>query len=669
MIYHVFPSFYGKDVRIGFLGHLQNHFESKGIKTFKDNEIERGHSIEPELVQAIRDSRISLVLLSENYASSRWCLDELVEIFKCKEDQGQIVMTVFYGVTPSDVRNQRGDFGLSFQRTCEGRTEQVKQRWRKALTDVANIEGEDYSPKWANEAEMIQKIAKDVSKKLNVTPSRDFDDKVGLQTHLRKVKSLLCLERNDEVKMIGIWGPAGIGKSTIARALFNELSNDFRLRCFMENLGGVVSYRSVTRVDAYDSKLKLQNQLLSKILDQRDMRVDHLGMVKEWLHYQKVLIILDDVDNLNKLDALARELSWFGLGSRIIVTTQDKKILKAHGIEDIYHVDFPSREEALEMLSLSAFKESSVPHGFEEVARKVAELCCNLPLALSVVGSSLRGESKNEWEVQLSRIESSLDKDIGDVLRVGYDRLSENDKALFLHIACLFENGFYDARSMLVDSNLVVENGLRTLLVRSLVQTTDFNHLKMHSLLAQMGRQIVREQSDEHGKRQFLVDAKEIRDVLIDEMGTGSVRGISANMKEVGEFSISGRAFEGMRNLRFLKLYGNDLQLRISEDLEYLPRLRLLVWHYYPRERLPPTFQPGCLVQLHMSDSNLEKLWDGIKPLPNLRNIDLSYAVKLKEVPNLSEATNLQHLILSYCTSLVELPSSIRNLHKLKRWI
>ncbi|CDY44468.1 BnaCnng11210D [Brassica napus] len=159
--FHVFPSFHGPDVRRGFLSHLHNHFDSKGITTFKDQEIDKGHSIGPELIKAIRESRVSVVPLSQNYASSGWCLDELVEILKCKETSGQIALTIFYEVDPSSVRKQKGDFGSAFFKTCQGKAEQVKQRWSRALTDVANIEGE-HSPNWANEAEIIQKIASDI---------------------------------------------------------------------------------------------------------------------------------------------------------------------------------------------------------------------------------------------------------------------------------------------------------------------------------------------------------------------------------------------------------------------------------------------------------------------------------------------------------------------------
>ncbi|VVA93591.1 unnamed protein product [Arabis nemorensis] len=142
--YSVFTSFHGPDVRKTFLSHLRKQFSCNGISMFDDQGIERGQIIKPELTQAIGESRISIVVLSEKYASSRWCLDELVEIFKSKEDLGQIVMAVFYGVDPSDVRKQTGVFGTVFNETCAHKTEEERRTWSQALTDVGNIAGEHF---------------------------------------------------------------------------------------------------------------------------------------------------------------------------------------------------------------------------------------------------------------------------------------------------------------------------------------------------------------------------------------------------------------------------------------------------------------------------------------------------------------------------------------------
>nr|pir probable resistance gene - Arabidopsis thaliana [Arabidopsis thaliana] len=145
--YDVFPSFSGVDVRKTFLSHLIEALDGKSINTFIDHGIERSRTIAPELISAIREARISIVIFSKNYASSTWCLNELVEIHKCFNDLGQMVIPVFYDVDPSEVRKQTGEFGKVFEKTCEVSKDKQpgdqKQRWVQALTDIANIAGED----------------------------------------------------------------------------------------------------------------------------------------------------------------------------------------------------------------------------------------------------------------------------------------------------------------------------------------------------------------------------------------------------------------------------------------------------------------------------------------------------------------------------------------------
>lgn len=366
-----------------------------------------------------------------------------------------------------------------------------------------------------NEADLIDKIAMSISYELNSTPSQDSNILVGINAHMREIDSLLCLE-STEVKMVGIWGPAGIGKTTIARALFNRLSENFQHTIFMENVKG--SSRT-SELDAYGFKLRLQEQFLSEVIDHKHMKIHDLGLVKERVQDLKVLVVLDDVDKQEQLDALVKQSQWFGSGSRIIVTTENKQLLRAHGINFIYELGFPSRSESLQIFCQYAFGESSAPDGYIELSTEITKLAGYLPLALKVLGSSLRGMSKDEQKSALPRLRTSLNEDIRNVLRVSYDGLHEKDKALFLHIACLFNGENVDyVKQRLASSGLDVNFGLQVLTNRSLIHIWRCNRtIMMHNLLEQLGREVVCEQFiDEPGKRQFLVDASEIYDVLVD---------------------------------------------------------------------------------------------------------------------------------------------------------
>jgi hypothetical protein len=128
-------SFRGEDTRKNFTDHLYSALVQVGIRTFRDDEeLRRGKTISTELLNAIRGSRISIVVFSKGYASSRWCLDELVEIVHCKNTIGHTLLPIFYHVDPSDVRKQTGTFAEAFARHEERfQTDMERvQRWRRS---------------------------------------------------------------------------------------------------------------------------------------------------------------------------------------------------------------------------------------------------------------------------------------------------------------------------------------------------------------------------------------------------------------------------------------------------------------------------------------------------------------------------------------------------------
>ena len=142
--YDVFLSFRGKDTRNSFTHHLYVGLQHSGIFTFRDNErLERGKSISPELLKAIEESRFAIVILSKNYASSTWCLEELTKIIQCMKEKEMTVLPIFYEVDPSDVRKQMGTFAQAFVKHKERFKENIEkvQTWRVALSEVANLSG------------------------------------------------------------------------------------------------------------------------------------------------------------------------------------------------------------------------------------------------------------------------------------------------------------------------------------------------------------------------------------------------------------------------------------------------------------------------------------------------------------------------------------------------
>ncbi|KAG2311817.1 hypothetical protein Bca52824_023374 [Brassica carinata] len=529
-------------------------------------------------------------------------------------------------------------------------------------------------------------VASDVAAVLGFTPSKDSDEFVGIGAHITEIKSKLILQ-SEELKVIVVSGPAGIGKTTTARVLYNQLSPGFPFNIFLENIRG--SYEKPCG-DNYQLKLRLQKDLLSQIFKQKDIEVRHLGVAQQMLSDKKVLVVLDEVDSLWQLEEMAKQRGWFGSESILIITTEDRKLLKTLrlGTDHIYEMKFPTSTESLQIFCQYAFGQKSPDYGFELLAWEVTWLAGNLSLGLRVMGSYLQGMSRDEWIDALARLRSSLDREIESTLRFSYNGLSDKDKALFLHIACFF--GYFKVDSVkncLEKSGLDVNHGLQVLDDKSLI-SIDNGFIKMHSLLQQMGRDIVKKQSlEEPGKRQFLMNTTEISELLDEDTGTGKVLGIMLDTSEGGEIQISKGAFEGMKNLQSLRVYSDILKvspnipavcsgtLCIREGLNCLPdKLIVIHWNDCPLRIWPSQFSGKFRVELIMQDSKIEKLWEGIKgrifstfcivlSVERLVIFLIFFFLSryLKRIPDLSKATCLEKLDLHDCESLLELTSSIGN--------
>jgi len=148
--YDVFLSFRGIDTRNNFTGNLYHSLHhQRGIQTFMDDEeIQKGEEITPTLLQAIKQSRIFIAIFSPNYASSTFCLNELVTILECSKSQGRLFLPVFYDVDPSQIRRLTGSYAEAFAKheVRFGDEKDRVQKWRDALSQAANVSGWHFKP-------------------------------------------------------------------------------------------------------------------------------------------------------------------------------------------------------------------------------------------------------------------------------------------------------------------------------------------------------------------------------------------------------------------------------------------------------------------------------------------------------------------------------------------
>ncbi|PRQ59963.1 putative transcription factor WRKY family [Rosa chinensis] len=671
--YDVFISFRGDDTRKIFVGHLYKALHQKAINTFIDSDELRNGNNPSELLEAIADSRLSVVVFSKHYASSEWCLRELVKIVECMKTMKQIVVPVFYELDSSDIRKLKASFEQAFAEHLHDSNADVEevQRWKSALVEASNLSGWD-SRNYEDDAKLIEKIVGDISKRLIRVSSGIDNVLVGMDKHIAEIDVLLCLGV-DDVRGIGIFGMPGIGKTTIARAVYDEITCQFEHYCFLENVK-----------DGFKNKgaVHMQEELLSRILKKKVCTLGNLNtgfkMVMERLNKKRVLLVLDDVENFSQIEALLGKQCSFGGGSRIIITTRDMQSLS--GVQERYNPKFLSDDEDLELFMQYAFRTHQPTGDYDSLSRLAIEYAQGLPLGLKVLGAFLDSKSACEWEDELERIKKIPHIEIQGLLRTSFDGLDPLQKDIFLDIACFFRgmNKGYVTK-VLESCGFYPHSGLRVLLDRALITISDDNRLEMHDLLQEIGWEIVRRQSiKEPGKRSRLWVYEDVDHVFTQNTATDAVEGIMLDLSRSKEVYLASEAFVKMTRLRLLRIISNnhsrqdlchpsdDTQQHLSGDFKFLSNeLRILHWHGFPLKSLPSNFIPKNLVELDMRSSHIEQLWEGIKPLKKLTIINLSHSQYLKKIPDFTEAMNMKKLILDGCSSLLEVHPSISALKNL----
>ncbi|XP_060201762.1 disease resistance protein RPV1-like [Lycium barbarum] len=703
--YHVFLSFRGKDTRKTFTDHLYDDLAQVGIHTFRDDEkLRKGTEIRPELLQAIEDSMISIVVFSKNYGSSSWCLDELLKILECREQHGQLVIPIFYDVNPSEVRRQAGTFGKAIAKHKKRYGKEKVARWKAVVTEAANLSGWDlpniengYSNlliffffwimghtkiivqnisnrcssqnQWGpriqwHEAKFNKKLIEEVLKLVNPTCMHLPGLVIGANSHVEGVISLCDFYSSAGVCMFGIYGMAGIGKTTVAKAVYNQIHRRY------EGFSFVAHVRERSENNMLHN---LQEQLLSEVLRKENFKVHYnvdMGkcLIKERLGQKKVFIVLDDVDDMSQIKALAEKRSWFGSGSTIIITTRSEHLLDDVGVDYKYKVtrldDFSSRR----LFCFHAFKDSTVPENLDhELVKDIARLGGGVPLALEVLGSLLHKKNDQIWRSTFESLKNLVHHNsIHKALKISYDSLDENSKEIFLDIACFFIGVQEDYASLvLTGCGRSFSLGKGILTGRCLLKIEQ-NYLWMHDLVRDMAKEIVRQESlKEPHMRSRLWFHEDVRYVLEKNKGSDQIEGISVIHPKVKDIIVDTEAFSRMDRLKILQAKGMNLTGSFKNVFE---DLRWLSWQNFPLKCLPTDSHLSKLVALDMRYSNITEAWQSnIRSLESLKHLNLSHCQRLKRTPDFSSAISLETLLFTGCSELVEVDSSIGKLVKLVR--
>ena len=340
---------------------------------------------------------------------------------------------------------------------------------------------------------------------------------VGLQSRVEDV-ILTIKSKSTQVFTIAICGMEGSGRTTLAKAIYNQIHGTFTEKSFIEDIAQVSQTRGY---------VPLQEQFLSDVVKTKVEISDvEMGksMIWERLYGKRVLLVLDDLNDYGQL-GLWGTSSWFGEGTVIIITMREEDLPSMHEVDSAFRINPMNANESLELLSWHAFREPKPKEEYRVLAKRVVAYCGALPLALEVIGTYLYKRTKDEWNRVLIRLDLTPPQGVvfrlyytppQNILKISFDGLFNQEKYLFLDVCCVFvgKSRAYVTK-ILNGCGVDPDSGIRVLIKRNLIKVKKNNKFGMHNLLREMGSEIISEISrEESGKNGRLWLDEDLQHVL-----------------------------------------------------------------------------------------------------------------------------------------------------------